>query len=76
MCDVCDYIRSEIEAARPLKDADRRNLMSRIGDYIEETGEDTEHFQEVIDEVLDTTLTKRDKELEAIYQTKLKGENQ
>jgi len=54
----------------PLTDTELQRIMSSIGELVK-LGRDPEHFEQLIDELLNTKLNERDRESEAVYQSRL-----
>ena len=76
MCDFCNKIRKTAQKSAPLTDTDKQNFIAQIGEYIDDTDADPRHFENLIDELLDTKLNERDRESEAIYQSRLNLEDE
>lgn len=75
MCSFCKKLKKDIKISDPLTDTDIQRIMKKIADFSKSEGTDPSHFDQLIDDILDTKLKERDRESEAIYQAKLHNED-
>jgi len=76
MCTLCQFIEEEVKELTPLSDKEIRDYMSQIADYMDDSGADPEHFEPLLDRLLDNTMAERDSDVESDYQTKIDNQEE